>query len=130
MPRVVRNGVKYANPWEAEEAARLDRWQATGTVRSWWYGLRIPLSVRERCSWTTVPDDLSVVTRTGRQAVYVADFLVWFTDGTVEWREVKNNRRSGPEYEKWWLKRQVLRAMGIHLTIVGRDGQPVWDVAA
>ncbi len=124
MPRVVQDGINFANEWEAADARRVEAWRLAGTVRQWWYGLRIPLWIMgSNGLW------LPVLTRTGRQAIHRTDVVAWFADDTLEVRETKSARRSGPEYERWWLKHQILRAMGVHAVIIGRDGQPVEDVA-
>jgi hypothetical protein len=118
VARAVYNGQKFDSPWEAEHAERLDRWKAAGTVQEWSYNVTIPLFIGRT----------KVLTRTGRQAIYKLDFRVKFADGTVELHEVKSNRRRGPEFERWWLKLQIVRAMGLRITLVGCDGQPVEDV--
>lgn len=131
--------IRLPNEWERADCERVDRWQhEAGTVVWWGYGLRVPLLMVQRRSPSLVmeldrvmhgiPEERPVLTRTGRQAVYVSDVVALYADGTLEFRETKNTRRRGPEYEKWWLKRQILLAMGIELVVVGRDGQPAEDI--
>lgn len=112
--RAVYNGRVYTNSWEAEEAERLDRWVKAGTATCWRPQVKVELTIGGK----------PVFTRTGRRMVYIVDFLVEFKDGTWEYREMKG-RRSGPAFELWYLKAQILKGMGINVVLVGRDGQPV-----
>lgn len=141
VPRTIyraRDGrlVRVANEWEAEDCARADRWLEAGTIDWWGYGLKIPLRLWWPPLVPLVEDGLEVFrvegesrpirTRTGKQMLYITDVVIRPAgQRELEFREMKNKRRSGPEYEKWWLKRQILLAMGIEPIIIGRDGQPV-----
>lgn len=107
-------GRKYTNDWEANEARRLDLWKEAGTVKAWFPQVGVPLTIAGK----------PVLTKTGRPMKYVLDFLVIFTNGTVEWREVKG-RTSGLAFQVWHLKFEILRAMGETVILVGADGQPV-----
>lgn len=119
-PSKVYNGVRYDSAVEAQHAARLDRWKAEGGVVEWrrWTD-RIPLRIGTR----------PVLTPGGRQMTYLPDFWVEFKEGPSEIQDVKGGRwRSAPSFPAFWLKRQILLAMGVHVTIIGPDGQPVEGV--
>lgn len=100
-------GERYPSKKEARYAASLDTRLAMGEFREWKRGKLIPL----------VSNGMQLLTPKGRALSYKPDFVLTHHNESRELVEVKG-RRAGVQYSLYWLKREVLRSMGLSVTEV------------
>lgn len=114
----IYNGVRFDSQVEAEHAARLDKWKEAGSVKEW---------TRDVPRITLVGANKKVLrTRTGKPCTYKPDFIVRFADGTVETQETKGGRwATSPDFGRWWIIHEVVKAMGHDIVLIGPDGQRI-----
>lgn len=87
--RQTYNGYSYDSKREAEHAAHLDWLIKAGEVERWERQVKISLDV----------NDIHI-------ANYFIDFVVYFTNGAIEYHEVK-----GAETDVWRMKFKLAKAM-------------------
>lgn len=105
---------QYGGQWfdskkEAGYAAQLDLRVRAGEIFTWGKGKSIFL----------VANGVELVGPSGRRLYYRPDFEVVHLDGRRELVDVKGRQDTADvAYKLFWTKKEVLRSMGIHLTIV------------
>jgi hypothetical protein len=107
--REVYRGQSYDSKKEARYAAQLDVRAAAGEIFTWTKGASVYLKA----------GNVQLVGPSGRRMYYRPDFEVTHMDGRVELVDVKGRKDTkDPVYRLYWLKREVLRAMGVSITEV------------
>lgn len=100
--KVTVDGVKFDSKREADRWASLCKLQAAGEISNLERQVRIPLIGR----------DGPILTPTGRQAVYVADFT--YVDWSLNGAKVIEDSK-GFETPEFKLKRAILKAQGLEI---------------
>lgn len=111
--RVQYNGRWYDSKKEARYAEALDIRQAAGEIERWDKGKSVFL----RSNGVQLYGPPSKKTGRSRRLYYRPDFEVIHRGGRRELIDTKGWKR-GDSYARYWLKREILRSMGIEITEV------------
>lgn len=100
----IYNGAKYPSVKQARYAAQLDLRLAAGEIKGW----------RQAKSIFLTAGGAQLYSPKGRRQLYRPDFEITHLDDSIELIEVKGstNMRYGA-YPYHWLKREIVRVMGI-----------------
>ena len=105
--RATYRGMQFDSTKEARYAESLDLKVSTGSIFTWRKGESIYLKA----------GGVQLVGPSGRRMYYRPDFEVTHNDGRVELVDVKGRKDTkDPVYRLYWLKKELLRAMGVQVT--------------
>jgi hypothetical protein len=107
--RTLYGGRWFDSKKEARYAELLDQRVRDGQIFTWRKGVSIFL----------VSNGIELRMPSGRRAYYRPDFEVTHLDGRVELIDVKGRQDTAQvAFKLFWVKKEVVRAMGIEVTVV------------